>query len=155
MIDIKEKNTTFQGEVGIVGGQADSGAQKVSIVEPKSSLVDIKSERKYRGLRKPWKEGESGNPKGRPKKAQSITAQLEQEAKRKVKVVLGGQKFIGSNMEILAKRMFDRAIRKVEPRLCSEIIDRVDGRAVSSLELVGRNGEPVKIVVQYDGNQRA
>ena len=115
----------------------------------KTSQVDIK---RRGNLHEPWKKGQSGNPRGRPKKAQSITDQLTQEAERVVTVVVGGVKYKGRNMEILAKRMFDRGIRKVEPRMCSEIIDRVDGRAVSSLELVGRNGEPIRITVAYDGN---
>ena len=165
---IKNKPTT---EVALLaaplfeGGDTQDGfavrntSSQSSAENENKTLVDIKRrgrmsrwKRNTSGMLEPWKKGESGNPRGRPKKAQNITDQLAQEAKRKVTVVVGGVKYTGRNMEILAKRMFERGIRKVEPRMCSEIIDRVDGRAVSSLELVGRNGEPIKIVVAYDGN---
>ena len=145
----------FEGE-GTIDGSVTNDTSLGSLSEnTNKSLVDIKSKKKPSGLHAPWKKGESGNPGGRPKKAQSITDQLTQEAQRTVTVVVGGVKYKGRNMEILAKRMFERGIRKVEPRMCCEIIDRVDGRAVSSLELVGRSGEPIKITVLYDGNSKA
>jgi len=142
----------FEGG-GTQGDLAKNNTSRRSLVKSeKLSLVDIK---RRGNLHEPWKKGESGNPRGRPKKAQSITDQLTQEAQRTVTVVVGGVKYKGRNMEILAKRMFERGIRKVEPRMCCEIIDRVDGRAVSALELIGRNGEPIKITVAYDGNSKS
>lgn len=160
MENVRHSETPFEGG-GTIDGEATSETSVRSLVLTENNQqVDIKSKEEgskpYRpGMHEPWKKGESGNPGGRPKKAQCITDQLTQEAQRKVTVVVGGIKYSGRNMEILAKRMFERGIRKVEPRMCSEIIDRVDGRAVSALELVGRNGEPIKITVMYDGNERA
>lgn len=158
MEDISKGKPDSQGG-GTLDGSTDKNTSLVRLVESTEiAEVDIKSEnkrgwqREHPGLKEPWKKGISGNPGGRPPKAKSITDQLTQEASRKVTVVLGGKKYVGRNMEILAKRMFERGIRKVEPRLVSEIIDRVDGRAVSMLELVGRNGEPIRITVAYDGN---
>ena len=152
MEEIRETRGVFEGG-GTLDGSMDSNTSLGHSSENTNiPQVDIKRRPNMRGLKEPWKKGTSGNPGGRPKKAQSITDQLTQEAERTVTVVVGGVKYKGRNMEILAKRMFERGIRKVEPRMCSEIIDRVDGRAVSSLELIGRNGEPIKITVQYDGN---
>lgn len=146
--DINFQGGGTQDELLSQNGSPGSKSESTEI-----SQVDIKSRNKS-GLKPPWKKGQSGNPKGRPKKAQSITAQLELEANRVVTVTLGGVKYRGRNMEILAKRMFERAIRKVEPRLCEAIIDRIDGKAVSVLELAGKGGKPVEIVVLNDGNDR-
>lgn len=140
----------FEGG-GIQDDSVDSSTS-LSLISEITKIPEVDITLRRKGLREPWKKGESGNPGGRPKKAQSITDQLTQEASRVVTVTVGGVKYRGRNMEILAKRMFERGIRKVEPRLVAEIIDRVDGRAVSMMELVGRDGEPIRITVAYDGN---
>ena len=153
MDDIRVDNTPFEGG-GTQDGSKDSNTSLGESSESgKNTQVDIKQKR-HSGMHAPWKKGESGTPGGRPKKAQSITDQLTQEASKTVTVTVGGVKYKGRNMEILAKRMFERGIRKVEPRMCSEIIDRVDGRAISALELIGRDGSPIKITVSYDGNKQ-
>lgn len=107
---------------------------------------------------KPWPKGVSGNPAGqggRPKKEHSITSRLKAEGKKRKTYTIGGVKYRGTQEEILAKRMYDQAIRRVNPKLVQEIFDRQDGRPVSALELLTKDGKPIRLIVEYDGNKRA
>ena len=103
------------------------------------------------------RKGETRNPNGRPvskaKKTKSLTDQLVQESERKINVVVGGVRYRGTNRAVLARRMFERAVKRVEPKMCEAIFDRIDGKTISALELMGRNGEPVKLVVTYEPYQ--
>ncbi len=111
--------------------------------------------KKYPNLKTPWKKGQSGNPKGRLPKDRSVTMQIQKILSEKARRTLGKEVYTGTNAEILARRMIEKGIRHVEPRLVREILDRSDGKALSSLELIGKNGEPIKVIVQYDGDSKS
>jgi hypothetical protein len=69
---------------------------------------------------KGWLPGQSGNPKGRPPKEFSITAQLEEALK--VKTDTGQTK-----LQVLAERIVDKAISITNPQLVKLVLDRIDG----------------------------
>lgn len=67
------------------------------------------------GYRKPpqhsqFKAGQSGNPKGRPKKSQTTKAILENLARQKVTITIGGTSERVSMLEAVATMLFSKAI---------------------------------------------
>ncbi len=88
------------------------------------------------GLR-PWKKGQSGNPKGRPK-GQTITERLRQI------VMIDND---GAAAEALAKMCVSYAA-KGDFRFFKELIDRIDGKTPDKLEAVTDN--TVRVVFESE-----
>ena len=81
-------------------------------------------------LQKPWKKGECGNPKGRPK-GSGITDKL--------KKILDEPAKEGSDMttaEVLARAAI-KAAAKGDHRFFKEILDRVEGKVKDKVEVDG------------------
>lgn len=83
------------------------------------------------GLKPPWKPGESGNPKGRPK---GVTLSEAYRAKL-------DEMFPGTNhtwAEEIAERMAKQALRRVAA--AAEMADRTEGKAPQFMQLKDENG---------------
>lgn len=82
---------------------------------------------------KPFKKGQSGNPKGRPK-GTSITSRLKKLCEQAE----------GQGYEAIAQAMF-KAAMKGDFRFCKEIIDRIDGKIPDKVE----SDNETKIIIEY------
>lgn len=71
-----------------------------------------------------WKPGQSGNPKGRPRKERSLTTILDKEGGEK-DVTIGDKSY--SKKEILAKKLWVLALNG-DLAAIKYIFDRIDGR---------------------------
>ena len=79
-----------------------------------------------------FKPGESGNPKGRPKKAEALTEILRtQLAKAKIQYPDGSQLVA---KEALAAKLIELAMEGDVPAL-KYIYDRIDGKPAQSIDL--------------------
>lgn len=84
----------------------------------------------------PFKKGQSGNPKGRPKNTKTFTEVLRQEADELLKDQ-GITKY-----EALAKVLFSKA-GKGDLKAIDMIMDRIDGKPRQAVELSGDENKPV------------
>ena len=88
----------------------------------------------------PFKPGQSGNPRGRPRKENSLTAILEQ---------LGDLADVSFNGEqiprkrALAEAIWQKAIVDKDLMAIKYIFDRVDGTPIQAVELTGEEGKPI------------
>jgi hypothetical protein len=85
-------------------------------------------QRNTSGLKPPWKPGESGNPKGRPK-----TLTLSEAYRHKLSDGFPGKKHTWA--EEIAERMAKLALRRVAA--ASELADRTEGKAPQFMQLNG------------------
>lgn len=90
---------------------------------------------------RPFKEGQSGNPNGRPK-GQRDYATIYREALIKL-ASLNNKTEEEIENEILSNALL--SARKGDFRFYKDILDRLYGTPVSRTELTGKNGETLKI----------
>lgn len=96
------------------------------------------NERKYTGRAKhlkkyAWKKGQSGNPKGRPKRTEVLTDLLWAELKRKDKKQGVVKKVL------LIRKLVDKAIAG-DMRAQQIVIDRLWGKAPDNVQITGQMG---------------
>lgn len=104
--------------------------------EVKNSDITVKK----RG--RPFQEGQSGNPNGRPK-GQRDYATIYKEALIKL-ASLNGKTPDELETEILSNALL--SARKGDFRFYKDILDRLYGTPVSRTELTGKDGEKLQIV---------
>tara|TARA_B100001123_G_scaffold199096_1_gene226374 strand:- start:430 stop:867 length:438 start_codon:yes stop_codon:yes gene_type:complete len=112
--------------------KSSSGAE-----HPKDHPAKKPKKRRGRGnpanLRPPWKKGQSGNPKGRPKGrtlTDRLLKRLEQEG--------------GEIADLLVDAWIREAKRGRFPQL-KEILDRTEGKVAEKRELTGADGGPIEV----------
>jgi hypothetical protein len=76
----------------------------------------------------PFERGQSGNPKGRPRKGKSLTEALEKALKQKRE---DGRK----TYDVLAATLIELAIQDKNIQALRYIYDRTDGKPTESIEL--------------------
>ena len=81
----------------------------------------------------PWKPGQSGNPRGRPKE-RPIAAELKKLAAEQIKVSAGGKDIEGSRLELLARVAWGKAM-KGDFRFVKELLERIDGKVIEQIDL--------------------
>ena len=94
---------------------------------------------------KPWPLGTSGNPKGSPKKAQSITMAIREELEK-----------IGPNgrtkAQMIAEGMVEASLYPVSasgsPKVLSEVLERTEGKVTQPIG--GDSDQPIIIKVVYE-----
>lgn len=97
---------------------------------------------------KPFKPGQSGNPKGRPKGSISLTSQIKKLLEKIVKTQDGTEK---QRLEILAGNIISKAINEGNEAMIKLIWNYVDGMPTHSIK---REGSRPIIKVMYYGNRR-
>src|SRR5689334_8094477 len=97
-----------------------------------------------------WKKGVSGNPRGRPKKEESLTSLLKAELEK----ICPADKEGRSWRELIVRSTLQQAM-KGSPVAVREIWDRSDGPVTRAdkLELSGPQGKEIKITVLYEAEK--
>ena len=95
-----------------------------------------------------WKKGVSGNPRGRPKKQDSLTSLLKEEIKKVCPA--DRQKRTWEELMVLATLQL---AMKGNAVALKEVWERLDGKVLQAgrLQLDGTNGGEIKISVVYEG----
>jgi len=92
-----------------------------------------------------WKEGQSGNPLGRPVGSGiSITTEI----KKKLAEVPEGQK--ATYLQLLINRIMKQAIQDGDERMISRIWAYIDGMPKIFQEVTGRDGQPLIVEIIED-----
>jgi len=97
-----------------------------------------------------WVKGQSGNPKGRPRKDYSITSlakeMLDQPADERF---LSPSDYGKTWRQAIAKALLVGALR-LNPGIMKELLDRLEGKPAQPI--VGGDGKPIILKVVYDGS---
>jgi len=91
-----------------------------------------------------WKKGVSGNPKGRPKKQESLTSLLKEE----IDTICPADKENRTWGDLVVRATLQLAL-KGNPVALREVWDRLDGKLKQSLELSEARNQPVVLRVVY------
>lgn len=116
------------------------------------------AEHKSQGRRPPppaehrWKKGVSGNPRGRPKKRDSLTGLLKEEIKKICPA--DRQKRTWEELMVLATLQL---AMKGNAAALKEVWERLDGKILQTdkVQLTGANGREIKIRVVYEPEPEA
>ena len=100
-------------------------------------------------LENQWKEGESGNPNGRPK-GQKNYATLYREALIKL-AKLNNKSPDELELDILSKGILNA--RAGDYRFYKDLLDRLHGTAISRAELTGKDGNPIQTSYEVKLNE--
>jgi len=79
-------------------------------------------------------EGQSGNPKGRPKGARSMTTILREMLETETETEVDGQKVKMTFQDSIIRKLLQKA-NKGEIKAITEILDRVEGKAKQELTM--------------------
>lgn len=102
---------------------------------------------KQRGIGRPFKKGQSGNPNGRPPKSRALSEELRRLLQRRAP----GTK--RTNLEVIVDQLVTLA-RDGDKDALRYVFDRLEGRPAQALELTGDEARPVTF--RYiDGNEEA
>jgi hypothetical protein len=89
-----------------------------------------------------WKRGQSGNPKGRPRK-EPLTDILRQVLAEKIPN--GPDRRHSRLDQVLVRNWVLEAIRTKDTATIVEIFNRIDGKVQDRIALGGDDGEPIRI----------
>jgi len=90
-----------------------------------------------------WKPGQSGNPKGRPKK-RTLSEELRDFIDQEMRDAEGNGKGI-THRQALARVIVKQALSGKFP-FVKEIFDRLEGKVADRTEITGPSGEPIEIL---------
>ena len=103
-----------------------------------------------------WGKGQSGNPKGRPKKEHTLTSLLKDELKKAPKLTdKGGKKNTKTWEQLLAEALpaaAYKALLKGDMRPYTLILERVEGKVPQPL--TGKEGGPIETQFVSDETMR-
>lgn len=116
-----KKGTTLDSKTQ----STDSGTQSVD----SGTLNGAKHLSQQRGLKPPWKPGESGNPLGRPKKALTITSLLRDKLDEK------DPKTGETYAQGIVKAMLKNALK--DPQVLKELLNRCEGKVTDVVDMQG------------------
>ena len=104
---------------------------------------------------KPFKPGKSGNPKGRPKGARSLSTILREMLEEPIDIVVDGKKERREFREVIIRKLLKKA-NDGDMRAIQEIFDRVEGKAQQKIDHTsGGEAIPPIIKVMYEGDAKA
>ena len=104
---------------------------------------------------KPFKPGKSGNPKGRPKGARSLSTILREMLEEPIDIVVDGKKERREFREVIIRKLLKKA-NDGDMRAIQEIFDRVEGKAQQNIDHTsGGEAIPPVIKVMYEGDAKA
>jgi hypothetical protein len=90
--------------------------------------------------------GQSGNPNGRPRKGETITETLRQQAFLVDQTLPDGTKV--ERRVALANMIWGEAL-KGDPAFCKMIGDRVDGLPRQTVDLGGQDENPLEVAIKF------
>lgn len=90
-----------------------------------------------------WKQGQTGNPKGRPR--HSVRAELHRMASKK-------RPDGSTNVKAVAAKAWDLAANGSLGAIVF-VTEQLDGKVPSAVELTGADGGPVVFTIQFTGQQ--
>lgn len=98
-----------------------------------------------------WKKGESGNPKGRPKKQDSLTSLLKEEIKK----ICPADREKRTWKELIVRATLQLAMKGNATAL-REVWDRLDGKTLQTgkLQLGDADGKQININVVYADDEK-
>jgi hypothetical protein len=102
------------------------------------------SKRPLPPVEKQWKKGVSGNPRGRPRKQDSLTTLLKDEVEKSCPA----DKEHRTWGELIVRATLQQAM-KGNPAALREVWDRLEGKLKQSLEHSGTDDGPVVLQVVY------
>jgi len=109
-------------------------------------MADTEKQKRYSGL-KPFKPGQSGNPKGRPKKDVSLTSLLKKYLDEVPSVKIGDK----VNTELTWRQLIVQAwlvgAYRGNATLFKELIERLEGKVAQPI--TGGEGEPLLQPIIY------
>ena len=99
-----------------------------------------------------WKKGVSGNPRGRPRKRDSLTSLLQEEIKK----VCPADRQKRTYEELMVLATLQLAMKGNAVAL-KEVWERLDGKVLQTgkVELGGAEGKEIKINVVYDNGEES
>ena len=80
-----------------------------------------------------FKPGQSGNPKGRPKGARSLSTILREMLEEPIEIVVDGKKERREFREVIIRKLLKKA-NDGDMRAIQEIFDRVEGKAQQKID---------------------
>ena len=102
-----------------------------------------------------FEKGKSGNPKGRPKGARSLSTILREMLEEPIEIVVDGKKERREFREVIIRKLLKKA-NDGDIRAIQEIFDRVEGRAQQKIDHTsGGEAIPPVIKVMYEGDAKA
>jgi hypothetical protein len=90
-------------------------------------------------VEKRFKKGQSGNPKGRPKKRRSLEAEFNRELKLKVSINENGRRKTITKREAIVKTLVNAAIKGANPRLLLPYLEKREQELNGPITPVGEN----------------
>jgi hypothetical protein len=97
-------------------------------------------------VEKRWKKGASGNPRGRPKKQDSLTSLLKEEIEK----ICEADKENRTWKQLVVRATLQLAMKGNQAAI-HEIWNRMDGKLKQSLEHSGAGNTPIEFHVIYEG----
>ena len=88
------------------------------------------------GNLKPFKEGESGNPAGRPKGSRNLSTILREMLEEEIEVNIDGKKERKQFKDVLIRKLLKKA-NEGDLRAMQEVFDRTEGRSIQPMEQTG------------------
>lgn len=110
-----------------------------------------------------FKPGESGNPNGRPKGVKNVTTILREMLEKIAPTDVADAKFVKefckglksvTNADAIAARILKAALVDGESWAIKELIDRTEGKAIATLDVGSKDGEPLNITFDFRSNAR-
>ena len=93
-----------------------------------------------------WQPGQSGNPAGRTPKDLTITSLIKELLEEKADYIAPGVTPDDKTWRQLVAKAILVGAAKGDSRMVSELLNRIDGRVVTAIEMSGGEGkEPVRI----------
>ena len=111
----------------------------------KKKITD-KAEKKHRreDNLKPFKKGQTGNPKGRKKGSLSLVSLLKEELEKFIKTA--GKKEKVTYAKALIRKVLKKAIVDEDIQMMKDILNRVDGMPKQSVEV---ENEGLNVIISY------
>jgi len=97
-----------------------------------------------------FKEGQSGNPSGRPKGVRNLSTILKEMLEEEIEVNIDGVKSRKQFQEVIIRKLLKKA-NDGEIRAITEIFDRVEGKAKQEVKFDGVIQQPPKFIVNQSG----
>lgn len=93
-----------------------------------------------------WRKGQSGNPKGRPRKDVSVTSLIKELLDKPAEYIAPGATPGDKTWRQMIAKAILLGASKGNPQLVKELLDRLEGKVASPVEL-GTGDKPVRVEI--------